>query len=79
MKFPRPNWQTAIGLTAILAVFFLGQFLDSPADWEAEQASAAALRDALAQAQQDRPDLWTPERIERAGVAAGMVAQGVTK
>lgn len=44
-----------------------------------KEADAANLRDALAQAQQDRPDLWTPERIERAGVAAGMVAQGVTK
>ena len=44
-----------------------------------KEADAANLRDALAQAQQDRPDLWTPGRIERAGVAAGMVAQGVTK
>ena len=42
-----------------------------------KEADAANLRDALAQAQQDRTDLWTPERIERAGVAAGMVARAL--
>lgn len=48
-------------------------------EMDSQDRGAASLRDALAQAQQERPDLWTPERIERAGVAAGMVAQGVTK
>ncbi len=76
MKFPQPNWQTFFGLTALLAVFFLGQFLDSPSDWEAEKATAASLRDALAQAQKDRPELWTAEHKKRADVAVGIVAKG---
>ena len=37
-----------------------------PSDIEAERATAAALQDAIAQAQRERPDLWTPETIERA-------------
>ena len=72
-----PNWSTAFYLALIFGAFFLAQWLDAPSDMHAEEATAANLRDALAQAQQDRPDMWTPERIERAGVAAGMVAQGV--
>lgn len=71
-----PNWQTAIGVTAILAVFFFAQCLDSPSDWEAEKATAASLRDALAQAQKDRPELWTAEHKKRADVAVGIVAKG---
>lgn len=48
-------------------------------EMDSQDRTAASLRDALQQAQTERPELWTPERIERAGVAAGMVAQGVTK
>ena len=33
---------------------------------QAERATAAALQDAIAQAQAERPDLWTTETIERA-------------
>lgn len=77
MKPIHPNTYTALGVIALLAAFFMGQFLDSPSDWEAEKASAASLRDALAQAQQERPDLWTAERRARASAAAGLVAQGV--
>ena len=33
--------------------------------------------DALAQAQTERPELWTAERKARADVAAGLVARGV--
>lgn len=69
-----PNWQTAIGVTAILAVYFFAQYLDSPADWEAERATAASLRDALAQAQKERP--WTAEQKARADVAVGIVVKG---
>lgn len=72
-----PNWQTAAAIAALLGCFFLGQFLDSPSDWEAEKASAASLRDALAQAQKDRPELWTAEHKKRADVAVGIVAKGV--
>ena len=59
--------------------FLLGgsHLLDGPSDMEAEDATAANLRDALAQAQRERPELWTPERSARADAAAGMVARGV--
>ena len=45
-----------------------------PTDIEAERATAAALQDAIAQAQRERPDLWTPETIERAKSAALIAA-----
>ena len=45
-----------------------------PSDLEAERATAAALQDAIAQAQAERPDLWTPETIERAKTAALIAA-----
>ena len=45
-----------------------------PTDIEAERATAAALQDAIAQAQAERPDLWTPETIERAKTAALIAA-----
>ena len=47
-----------------------------PSDLEAERATAAALQDAIAQAQRERPDLWTPETIERAKTAALIAAAG---
>ena len=47
-----------------------------PSDIEAERATAAALQDAIAQAQAERPDLWTPETIERAKTAALIAAAG---
>ena len=51
----------AIGASLILLTACSG-----PSDLEAERATAAALQDAIAQAQAERPDLWTPETIERA-------------
>ena len=45
-----------------------------PSDIEAERATAAALQDAIAQAQAGRPDLWAPETIERAKTAALIAA-----
>lgn len=45
-----------------------------PSDLEAERDNAAALQDAIAQAQAERPDLWTPETIERAKTAALIAA-----
>ena len=82
----QPNWGTAIKTAALIAAFFiLAHFMDGPSDMQAEEDTAASVRDvaawheALTREQAQRPDLWTPERIERAGVAAGMVAQGVTK
>lgn len=66
-------------LIAAVVALALGSshLLDGPSDLEAEEATAASLRDALAQAQAERPDLWTPERRARADAAAGLVARGV--
>ena len=47
-----------------------------PSDLEAERATAAALQDAINQAQRERPDLWTTETIERAETAALIAAAG---
>ena len=55
----------------------LGGVLDGPDDIQAAQDTEAALQDAIAQAQAERPDLWTAETKERARIAAGLVAQGV--
>lgn len=71
-----PNWQTLLSITAIFAVFFFAQWLDAPSDMAAEDATAASLRDAIQQAQQERPELWTAERKARADRAAGLVARG---
>jgi len=53
----------------------LGGVLDGPDDVQAAQDTEASLNDALAQAQADRPDLWTPEQVQRGRVAAGVVAR----
>ncbi len=71
-----------IKFIAVLAalVFALGcsHYLDdSPSDAQAEEATAASLRDALAQAQAERPDLWNVERRERADRAALLAAREV--
>ena len=47
-----------------------------PSDIEAARDNAEALQDAIAQAQRERPDLWTPETIERAKTAALIAAAG---
>ncbi len=73
-----PNWGTFIRVAAFFAAFFLAQWLDKgPSDMQAEADTAASLRDALAQAQKDRPELWTAEHKKRADVAVGVVAKGV--
>ena len=73
-----PNIKTTFILAAVLAAFLFAQHSDNNAsDMAAEDATAASLRDALQQAQQERPDLWTAERKARADAAAGIVAKGV--
>ena len=47
-----------------------------PSDAEALRDAALDLQDAIAQAQRERPDLWTPETIERAKTAALIAAAG---
>ena len=63
-------WLTLIGCGTVF-VLLSGC---GPSDLEAERATAAALQDAIAQAQAERPDLWTPETIERAKTAALIAA-----
>ena len=61
---------------ALCAAALLLSACSGPSDLEAERATAAALQDAIAQAQAERPDLWTPETIERAKAAALIAAAG---
>jgi hypothetical protein len=49
--------------------------LDGPSEIEAAQATEESLNDALAQAQAERPELWTAEQKQRARVAAQIVAR----
>ena len=60
------GWAFWLTLLACVAAFVLMSGCSGPSDLEAERATAAALQDAIAQAQRERPDLWTPETIERA-------------
>lgn len=61
-------------VVGIVAALILLTACSGPSDLEAERATAAALQDAIAQAQAERPDLWTPETIERAKTAALIAA-----
>ena len=53
-------------LLACVLAFVLLSACTGPTDPEADADSALNLQDAIAQAQAERPDLWTPEAIERA-------------
>lgn len=67
------NYIAALALiVATFAMALVG--CTGPTDVEADRDTAAALQDALAQAQAERPDLWTPETIERAQAAALIAA-----
>jgi hypothetical protein len=65
-------WAGAGVVAFILSASF---HLDGPSDFEAAQATEASLNDALAQAQAERPELWTAEQKARARVAAQIVAR----
>ena len=65
-------WAGAGVVAFILSASF---HLDGPSDFEAAQATEASLNDALAQAQADRPELWSDEQKARARVAAQIVAR----
>ena len=60
------DWAFWLILAACVLVFILTAGCSEPTEIEAERATAAALQDAIAQAQAERPDLWTTETIERA-------------
>ena len=68
------GWAFWLTLLTCVLVFALTAGCSEPTEIEAERATAAALQDAIAQAQAERPDLWTPETIERAKSAALIAA-----
>ena len=70
------GWAFWLTLAACVLVFALFSGCTGPSDTQAEADTAAALQDAIAQAQAERPDLWTPETIERAKTAALIAAAG---
>ena len=72
----RDGWRFWLTLMACVLVFVLTAGCSEPTEIEAERATAAALQDAIAQAQAERPDLWAPETIERAETAALIAAAG---
>ena len=67
-------WAGAGLVAFILSASF---HLDGPSDIEAAHATEASLNDALAQAQAERPELWSDEQKARARVAAALVAREV--
>lgn len=67
--FCRHGWATVPALLAVLV-------LTGCEEIDSQERTAASLRDALAQAQKDRPELWTAEHKKRADVAVGIVAKG---
>ena len=75
-----PSNRLIVGFYVVLAVLLLGcsHYL-GPDDIQAAQDTEAALQEAIAQAQAERPDLWDTAQKERARVAVRLAAQGVTE
>ena len=74
---PLENIKFWAGAGLVALVLSSSHLLDGPSDFEAAQATEASLNDALAQAQAERPELWTAEQKARARVAAALVAREV--
>ena len=74
---PLENLKFLAGAGAVAFILSASFHLDGPSDFEAAQANEASLNDALAQAQAERPELWTAEQKQRARVAAALVAREV--
>ena len=72
---PLENLKFWAGAGAVAFILSASFHLDGPSDFEAAQATEASLNDALAQAQAERPELWTAEQKARARVAAQSVAR----
>lgn len=77
-----PLYQWLGGAVLALVLGGCGLMLDGPTDWQAEEDTAAAVREAalheaLALQQTAHPERWTAEQRARADVAAGMVADGM--
>ena len=74
---PLENLKFWAGGGLVALVLSSSHLLDGPSEIEAAQATEASLNDALAQAQAERPELWTAEQKARARVAAALVAREV--
>ena len=72
---PLENLKFWAGAGAVAFILSASFHLDGPSDFEAAQATEASLNDALAQAQAERPELWSDEQKARARVAAQIVAR----
>ena len=72
----RDGWKFWLTLVACVLAFVLLSACTGPSEAEALNDNALNLQDAIAQAQAERPDLWTPETIERAKTAALIAAAG---
>ena len=72
---PLENLKFWAGAGAVAFILSASFHLDSPSDFEAAQATEASLNDALAQAQAERPELWSDEQKARARAAARIVAR----
>lgn len=75
MTPPLENIKFWAGAGLVAFILSASFHLDGPSDLEAAQATEASLNDALAQAQAERPELWTAEQKARARVAAQSVAR----
>ena len=75
MTPPLENIKFWAGAGLVALVLSSSHLLDGPSEIEAAQATEASLNDALAQAQAERPELWTAEHKARARVAAQSVAR----
>ena len=72
---PLENLKFWAGAGAVAFILSASFHLDGPSDFEAAKATEASLNDALAQAQAERPELWSDEQKARARVAAQIVAR----
>lgn len=72
---PLENLKFWAGAGAVAFILSASFHLDGPSDLEAAQATEDGLNDALAQAQAERPELWSDEQKARARVAAQIVAR----
>lgn len=72
---PLENLKFWAGAGLVALILSASFHIDGPSDVEAAQATEASLNDALAQAQAERPELWSDEQKARARVAAQIVAR----
>ena len=72
---PLENIKFWAGAGLVALVLSSSHLLDGPSDFEAAKATEASLNDALAQAQAERPELWSDGQKARARAAAQIVAR----